>query len=152
MYFVVVKSDLYFSMGAVCFSCTDKLYGYMIHGEAISMWNIYLPFSLTTQSGLCSLSFSSIYLKPSRNIIKFQFFENQLAKPFFSSLFPNVELFIASYPPPRSPLDNFCPRSKAVWCDGSLNINTFHSWRIRIMHLILLETVFDSHLVNFDSQ
>lgn len=134
-------------MGAVCYSCRDKLYGYMIYGKAISMWNIYLPFSLTAQSALCSFSFSGIYFKLLRSIRKFPFFENQLAKPTFSSLFPNVELFVASYPPPRSPLDNFCPRSKAVWCDDSLNYNMFQSWGIRKMHLILLENVFDSHLV-----
>lgn len=90
MYFVVKKSDIHLSMCVTCFSCTDKLYGYMIHGKAVSMLNIYLPFSLTVQSTLWSLSSSGIYLKPPRSFRKSPFFEK---KASFFLCFPKCGTF-----------------------------------------------------------
>lgn len=102
---------------------------------------------------ICSVLFSDIYLKPQRSIRKFHFsFENQLAKPIFPLFSQMWNFFVASYPLPRWPLNNFCLSSKAVLCNGNLRINTFHSWRIRNMHVILLETVFNSHLITLDSR
>lgn len=147
MYFVVEESDMYCSVSAVWFICTDKLYAYMIYGLFQYLCET-LTFSLTAQPTLSSFSISGTYLKPPRIIRMFQCFGNKLEKPLFPSCLQNVELYVAPYPFPRSHLDNFCPQSKRVSCDGSLSVNTFYTWRVRKMHLMLLGTVIDSHLVN----
>lgn len=127
-YFVMEKSDI----------LVWVLYVLAVWVHDIWQGSIYVKYLLTflcwdLQSALCSLPFSNIYLKPPRSIRKFSLFRKQLAKGNIFSLFPNVELFVAFYSSPRSPLDSFCPRSKAFVYDGSLKMNTFHSWRIRNM-------------------
>lgn len=125
MYFVVEKSDMYSGMSAAWFICTCKFYACMIYDLFQYLCEIF-TFSLTAQPDLCSFFISGTYLKPPKIIRKFQCFENKLAKPLFPSL-PNVELFVASYPSPRSHLDNFFLQSKTILGDASLSIKTFYS-------------------------
>lgn len=94
MCFVEENSDLHFSTGAVYFSCTEKLYGYMVYSKTISMQDIYLPFSLIAQSTLYSLYFSDILLRPPRGIRKSSFWKPLALFYFFSPLFSQVWNFL----------------------------------------------------------
>lgn len=129
----------------VVYSYTQIICMHDIWLISTSMWNIYLQLDCTAWS-LVIFHLRRLF-ETSKNHQKVSMFQKQVRKSLFPSL-PNVELFVAPYPSPRSHLDNFCPQSKTVLCDACLSIQTFYSWRIRKMHLILLGTVFDSHLVN----
>lgn len=113
---------------------------------SISMWNTDFQLDCTAYS-LFIFHLWHLF-ETSKNHQNVSMFWKQVRKTTFSILFAKCGAFCSPLSISKSHLDNFCPQSKRVSCDGSLSVNTFYTWRVRKMHLMLLGTVIDSHLVN----